>query len=314
MIPSLRFALAALGVSFAVALAPAASAQTLRAAGPPVRVVADGAAAMAPRWSPDGARLAFTRAHYVGLWVAGADGSDVRPLVDWPAAGFGFSWSPDGTRLLARAARYDGPSREDAVGVVDATTGEATLLTPWRPSLPTLPQWTTDRRVVLDARDGVETLDLAGGDASSLAVRPAVAVRPDGLVVLGDDRAPRVIVTGAVLNPVLSSDGTRVAFETMGAGVAVVRVDGSGRVELGEGHRPAWSPDGRWVVLMTTEDDGERITAADLFAARADGSGRVRLTDTPDRLEMNPAWSPDGTRIAYDDLSDGALYVLPVTE
>jgi Tol biopolymer transport system component len=27
---------------------------------------------------------------------------------------------------------------------------------------------------------------------------------------------------------------------------------------------------------------------------------------------MNPSWSPDGARLAYDDLVDGVVYLLPI--
>jgi Tol biopolymer transport system component len=65
---------------------------------------------------------------------------------------------------------------------------------------------------------------------------------------------------------------------------------------------------------MVTEDDGYAVTASDLVAVRADGSARVALTQTPDRIEMNPSWRPDGRAIAFDDLTDGALYLLPVRD
>ena len=313
MTPFVRTGLAAVGLC--VALAPALSAQSLRAAGPPVRLVAEGTA---PRWSPDGDRIAFTSPRYVGLWIARADGSGVRQIADWPAAGFGFSWSPDGGAILARPARLDGRDRLNAVAVVDVATGDATVLTDWRPDMPTLPQWTSARTVVLDAGDApAEALAverLATVDAARTAPRAAVATREDGLVVVEAGRAPRVVASGRLLNPALSPDGAFVAFEEMGGGLAVVRTDGSGRVDLGPGSRPAWSPDGRWVVFQLTTDDGEAFTSAEIVAVRADGSARVQLTNTPERLEMNPAWSPDGRRIAYDDLSDGALYSLPVSE
>lgn len=310
------FGLVGLGV--ALGPTPAATAQSLRTAGPPVPLVADGTAAVMPHWSPDGTRLAFTRAGYHGLWVVEADGGSARQLTDWAAAGFGFSWSPDGGALLARPALFDGPRRLNAVAVIDVATGEASLLTDWRPRMPTLPQWTAADRVVLDGRPTPEAFALdrapstmrADGSTGQLAV----FVREAGLAVASPESAPRLIAEGAVLNPAVSPDGSLIAYEEMGGGLVVVRADGTGRVDLGAGHRPAWSPDGRWIVFMTTEDDGHVYTAADLVAARPDGSARVRLTDTPGRLEMNPSWSPDGGRIAYDDPSDGALYVLPVTE
>lgn len=59
-----------------------------------------------PRWSPDGARIAYMRDSVGGgdLWVMNADGTDQRMVVDHTTlAGVGGTegccWSPDGTRL-----------------------------------------------------------------------------------------------------------------------------------------------------------------------------------------------------------------------
>ena len=298
-----------------VLLAPAfAGAQTLRPDGPPVRLVADDAPALAPAWSPDGALIAFTRPGYVGLWTATADGGDVRQVTDAAAAGFGFSWAPDGGALLARPTRYDGPRRENAV-VVYALDGEARALTDWRARMPALPRWAGPAAVALPGGDGVEVL--AVGGAARAEASGTVAWAADGALAVaepagGSVRRLDLFDGAALLNVTLAPDGERVAFEVMGGNLFTARLDGTDLVDLGPGHRPTWSPDGRWVAFMTTEDDGETFTAADLWAARADGSARVALTQTPDRLEMNPSWSPDGGRIAFDE--GGALYVLPVAE
>lgn len=37
----------------------------------------------------------------------------------------------------------------------------------------------------------------------------------------------------------------------------------------------------------------------DIWVMNSDGSGQTNLTNTTDKNEVNPAWSPDGTRIAY---------------
>jgi len=298
------------------AAAPA-SAQ-LRADAPPVRLLADGAAAVHPVWSPDGTQIAFTRDAYVGLWTVDADGENARQLSDEPAAGFGFAWSPDGRAIAARVARLDGVRRTDAIKQFELTGEEETLID-YAASTPSLPLWLDAYRVgvvragALDVRTTAEAPRLA-----ALTGEAIVGAGPDGVQIAdletGDLQDVNPLGKGALLNAVASPDGQRVAFEAMGGGLHVMNRDGSNRIDLGAGHRPAWSPDGRWVVFMTTEDDGHTFTAADLVAARTDGSARVELTTTLDRLEMNPSWSPDGRTIVFDDATDGALYLLPVTE
>lgn len=297
-----------------------AGAQALRVTGEPVRLVADGEAALHPVWSPDGSRVAFTRARYAGLWLVEADGSDLRPLTNAEAAGYGFAWSPDGGALVARTARYDGPRRFHTVTVFDAATGAATALTEERPSMPDLPRWAGPSHIVLRSGSAAEVLP--ADPEAALRTAPsgpvALALGDAGLAVAdpasGTLRRLDPLGGEALLNVTPSPDGRRVAFEAVGGNLYVMDLDGTGLIDLGEGHRPAWSPDGRWVAFMTTEDDGHAFTAADLGAARTDGSERVVLTRTPGRLEMNPSWAPDGSRIAYDDAEDGALYVLPVAE
>ncbi len=314
---------AALLVALALLCAAPPSAQTLRADGPAVRLLADDAPAVRPSWSPDGAWIAFTRGQLAGLWIVRPDGSDTRALADAPAAGFGFAWSPDGTAIAARTARYDGLIRRSAISVF-GIDGTATALTDERTSSVGLPHWAGPGHVAVLSGGVLDVLAVGDGSAALTAgseravARGTVAVAglDGGLAVAeattGDVQEVAAFAGERLLNVTPSPDGTRIAFEVVGGNLFVSGLDGSGRVDLGPGGRPSWSPDGRWVAFMTSEDDGHDLTAADLVAARADGSARVALTQSPDRLEMNPSWSPDGRTIAFD--ADGALFLLPVSE
>ncbi len=272
----------------------------------------------APAWSPDGSRLAFSAARYEGIYVLDLETGTVRTVTDAPGAGFGFEWAPDGSRILAREAQFDGPRRFDAVTVFDPEGGSPERLTEFRTDMPALPTWdASGANVVLYANNELEVFavrdDIEIGKRSPVAVITAAG----GLARIDAESRSvepfELLQENQVLNPAASPDGGRIAFEVMGGNLHVAGTDGSGLIDLGPGHRPAWSPDGEWIVFMRTQDDGHTFTESDLYAVRHDGSNLVRLTATPNRLEMNPAWSPDGSRIAYDDFTDGIIYLLPIS-
>ncbi len=290
-------------------------AQSLRASGPAVPVAGSAEAPLAhPLWSPTGEWIAASRPDHQGLWLLTPDGG-LSALASGSA--YAPEWSPDGTALLLRTDRTDGRNRDHAVAMIDLASGETTLLSAWRGHMPTLPRWSADgsQALVLEASGAVERFEtgripeasLTGGTGAAFLLAESGAVAASGagerpLAPLGGTR---------LLNLTPSPDRQRLAFEAMGGNLYVAGADGSGLTDLGPGYRPTWSPDGQWVAFMRTTDDGHQMLSADLWAARADGSALVQLTDASG-LEMNPSWSPDGARIAFDN--GETVYLLPVSQ
>ncbi|PKN93755.1 MAG: hypothetical protein CVU44_08035 [Chloroflexi bacterium HGW-Chloroflexi-6] len=97
------------------------------------------------------------------------------------------------------------------------------------------------------------------------------------------------------VEPVLSPDGTKIAFECHrpNFGLCVMNSDGTNRIRIPEtGGRPMfpnWSPNSQKVVF---EDNG-------IYAVNSDGLGLERLTDSNAHDYWEPVWSPDGSKIAY---------------
>jgi Tol biopolymer transport system component len=93
----------------------------------PQRMTAEGSNANAPRWSPDGSRLAFLSTRTAGaretgsepphpqIFVLRLDGGDGQALTHLKNGVSSYQWSPDGARFVA-AAR-SGPT--DAVAPAD---------------------------------------------------------------------------------------------------------------------------------------------------------------------------------------------------
>lgn len=290
----------------------------LVAASDAIRVTGGDIWFMQPRWTPDGTALAFTGANYHGIWVAETDGSNLKPIIEEPAAGFGFSWSTDGGTILTRVARFQGLKRLNAIRVIDVASGVSQTVLDYTTQPVSIPEW-LDNEVQVSATvaGAISVFEVAGRTPkTTLPPQPRVMAHGEKIVRVSFFREPEVVTVAeeqrSVLNLVRSPDGTRLAFEILGGGLAVMDAGGGNRIDLGEGNRPQWSPDGQWIVYQRTEDDGHEFTASDLYAVRSDGSTLVRLTETGQALEMNPAWSPDGRYIAFDDR--GSIFLLPVAE
>lgn len=103
-------------------------------------------------------------------------------------------------------------------------------------------------------------------------------------------------------SPSWSPDGKQIAF-AKGRFIYVMSADGKNERNLTEwGVDPAWAPDGKKIAFYGRTDGGVRPVGpavSEICVMSVDGGNRVPLTNRPGSYSHSPAWSPDGSQIAF---------------
>jgi len=132
--------------------------------------------------------------------------------------------------------------------------------------------------------------------------------RPDGRLVVVDDGVPWSIR--------VSPDGKRAAYSvgSLPHATLVLWDEAQGHRSVGIGVHPVFHPDG---LLIYSRPDGvlsrgnlTTVARAELRAYDLKTGASWNLTDTPDLAEMQPALSPDGSRLAFADWRWGGAYLV----
>ena len=296
-----------------------------------------------PSWSPDGRRIAFQayRDSTWQIWTVNADGQELRPVTSSPFDDREPAWSPDGGRLAFssdRSGSYD-------IWVVTLATGAVRQITT-AASNEFMPSWrsATDIAYVSDRRDkpGIYAVPAATTGAAETLVASAdgalaaPAFGPNGAVafnaiagshsrlMVGDRNVadpdedvfpfrPQWLPNGDVL---YTADGK--IKRRPAAGGAARPIEFSADVSF---TRPAFTPKPhrfdlagpqpvRGIMHPAVSPDGRQVAFAalgDLWVMPVDGAPRRLTSDAA--LDATPAWSPDGTSLAYSSDRSGTMNI-----
>jgi Tol biopolymer transport system component len=242
-------------------------------------------------WSPDGLRIAFAKDS--SIYMANAQGTDIRKLVSLSGPATEISFSPDGAhlRFTVWSPQHDLPSIWEA----NSDGSHLHLLFPdWHgPPNKIAGAWSPDGRYYFfsgcDDNDhcNIWALREASGLFQKRALSPFQlttgpmffnGANPDGRTLLGSAWSSRA--------ELVRYDSRSHEFVSFLGGMSASDLD--------------FSKDGKWVAYVSSPD-------GTLWRSRVDGSERIQLTSSPVSA-LQPRWSPDGTQIAYVDNQAGSTW------
>lgn len=254
-----------------------------KANGEPRLLIKSAQSLMAPVWSPDGSKIAVTGDNFIGIWVANADGSNLNQLSEALGAGYKMNWQ-DAQTIVSTPYTMENGLRMVRIENVNVETAEISEVAPaqrgFRPS---------------KVMKNVNLLRI-------MCDQPAEATR---LIPSLEQYAGKM-----VLNPALSPDGKKIAFQIVSYGLFVCDVDGANLKSFGKGAYPSWAPNSRDLMFARIQDNGERFTASDLFSVNTETGVEENLTPNSDVIPITLSVSPDGSKVAFDNDVDGNIYVV----
>jgi WD40 repeat protein len=234
---------------------------------------------LAPKWlrvSPKGDRIAFFEPDNAGgdysVAVLDMNGKKQALSRGWQQL-LGLAWSSKGDEIWFGGAKAGG---EPALHAVSLGGKERMLVEP--PATVIIDDVTRDQKVlvtVVDSRLGISGLSPGAKQERDLSWFDASRIFD------------------------ISSDGSTILFEELSYGEArnpaiyLRKTDGSPAVRLGDGNRPALSPDGKWVACILNDGPNAELTLLPT------GAGEARNISTPGMKYDRVEWFPDGQKLLF---------------
>lgn len=257
-----------------------------------------------PTWSPDGTALAFMSDRgeegTTELWRISLDKGLEERIASFEGKAESPSWGPQGKGLTLVLLK---DRQESVLFSVNPDGGELSPVREGEDVFPFRAVWSPEGGFYYAADGKIRYLGADRNEANEIPFEMTVQLNRTPYQrrrVSFPEARERLPVLG-IVRPVVSPDGSKIAFTALGD-IYIASVETGDVMVLTRDEYldsdPSWSPDGDFIAYAS-----DRGGTMDLWLKEVDSSpqsGMRRLTANPG-AEIAPAFSPDGRTIAYLD-------------
>lgn len=283
-----------------------------------------------PIFSPDGKKIAITNSNFKGITVKNMEDGTKKRITEDEGAGFRFSWSPDSKAITYLSRTYVKGESINIIKIVEIDNGNAFKLT--TPGIgASMPTFIQSNEVIYSYKGTLIKRKWSNGTISNEEILaeniPANIINPspkkDKLIIEDDEGIKimdnhgenrKIIVKNGdkdfACDSKVSFDGNKVLFANNIGSIGhlfIYDITNKMLIDIGEGYFGQWLTNGK-IIYCITYNDGNVITSSEIFIINSDGSGKKKITNTQDQIEIQPSVSPDGKSIAYRDDKTGKIY------
>ena len=291
-------------------------------------------------FSPDGNQIAFIRFEEAGsaIMIADSNGANERKIAgsERPRTIVDVAWSPDAKSIAYSAGNFHSSGKDFKVFELNLADKSEKPLADFAWSYVGNVMWLPEKNGLLvgarensDAADQIWRIALPGGKAEqvtnssdSLGLRGATAdfsriigrqkfLNASLWIAPSENLSAVKPITKAQYDFAWTPDGKIVlpARDNVATDIWSLYVETGERTQLTVNdsieRRPAISPDGRFVVFVSSLGGAKNIWRID-----RDGNNQIQLTRGEG--ETYPVFTPDGQSIVYNSLKDGSLWQIQI--